>query len=252
LVIAAALVAGIIPARADEAFARRNYVGLDYPHIASILNQGSEAAGKGDYEKARQYYTAGISQDPKAWPLYFNRAFALMHLRKPDLAIQDLNSVLRLARGVLMVQVVRGQIYEDIGKYSLALADYDRVVNITPASLPLTSAFALNSRAWLRATSPEASFRNGKQAVTDAKSACNQANWTEDAYIDTLAAAHAEVGDFDSAIQFEQRAIKRAHEEAWAIKDPKQRQDYYEHQLTRYQRRLAAYQRHQPSRSNLD
>jgi tetratricopeptide (TPR) repeat protein len=252
LAVIGVLAGNVIQIEADEAFARRNYVGLDYPHIASILNQGSEAAGKGDYEKARQYYTVGISQDPKAWPLYFNRAFALMHLRKPDLAIQDLNSVLRLARGILMVQVVRGQIYEDIGKYSLALADYERVASITVASLPLTSAFALNSRAWLRATCPDASFRNGKQALADAKSACNQASWTEDAYIDTLAAAHAEAGDFDSAIQFEQRAIKRAHEEAWAIKDPKQRQDYYEHQLARYQRRLAAYQRHQPWRSNLD
>jgi tetratricopeptide (TPR) repeat protein len=252
LSIAAALVAGIVPVRPDEHFARRNYVGLDYPHIGFTLNKGTEAADKGDYEKARQYYTAGINQDPKAWPLYLNRAFALMNLGKPDLAIQDLNNVLRLARGVLMVQVVRGQIYESMGKYSLALADYDRLVSVTPPSLPLTSAFALNSRAWLRATCPNASFRNGKQAVADAKRACNETSWTEDAYIDTLAAAYAEAGDFDSAVQFEQRAIKRAHEEAWAIKDPKQRQAYHERQMARYQRRLAAYERHQPWRANLN
>jgi len=148
-----------------------------------------------------------LGRIPKAWPLYLNRANVFVHQRRFDLAIQDLNTVLRLRPGVLLVQVLRGQIYEHLGDYSHALADYDRVVSIT-SSLPLKCAFAQNSRAWLRATCPGASFWNGKQAVADAKSACNETSWSEVAYIDTLAAANAEAGDFDSAIQFEQRAIK--------------------------------------------
>ena len=215
------------------------------------MQKGNDFAQKGDYETARQYYTTAIGQDPKAWPLYFNRAFALMNLGKLDLAIQDLNTVLSLARGALPAQVWRGEIYEELGKYSLALADYDRIASITPASLPLTRAFAHNSRAWLRATCPDASFRNGKQAVSDAKSACHEASWSEPAYMDTLAAAHAEAGDFDSAVRFEQRAIKSVHEETWAIKDPERRRAFHERQLARYQRRLAAYEHHQPWRSNL-
>lgn len=137
-----------------------------------------------------------------------------------------------------------------MGDYSRALADYDRVVSIT-SSLPVNRAFAQNNRAWLRATCPNPSFQNGKEAVADAKSACNEISWRETAYIDTLAAAHAETGDFDSAIQFEQQAIKGAHEEAWAVKDPKRRRALYEQQVARYQRRLASYERHQPWRSNL-
>jgi tetratricopeptide (TPR) repeat protein len=180
-----------------------------------------------------------------------NRAFALVNLGKLALAIQDFNTVLRLARSALPVQVWRGQIYEALGNYSLALADYDRIASITPQSSSLTCAFAENSRAWLRATCPDASFRNGKQAVSDAKSACNEASWSEPAYIDTLAAAHAEAADFDSAIRFEQQAIKSAREETWAVKDPQRRRAAYERQLVRYQRRLAAYERHQPWRSNL-
>jgi tetratricopeptide (TPR) repeat protein len=151
-----------------------------------------------------------------------------------------------------MAQVLRGQLYEELHNYNLALADYDKIASITPASLSLTRAFAHNSRAWLRATCPNASFRNGRQAVADAKSACGEASWSEPSYIDTLAAAHAEAGDFDSAIQFEQRAIKRIREETWAIKDPERRRAFHERQVARYQRRLAAYERHQPWRSNLD
>jgi tetratricopeptide (TPR) repeat protein len=215
------------------------------------MQKGNDSAQKGDYETARQYYTRAIGQDPKAWPLYFNRAFALMNLGKLDLAIQDLNTVLSLARGALPAQVWRGQIYERLGNYSLALADYDRIISITPQSLPLNCAFAQNSRAWLRATCADASFRNGKQAVADANTACNSTSWSEAAYIDTLAAAYAEVGDFDAAIRFEQQAIKGVREETWAIKDPERRRAAYERQLTRYQRRLAVYEHHQPWRSNL-
>src|SRR5262249_17815830 len=118
------------------------------------------------------------------------------------------------------------------------------------SSLPLNRALAQNGRAWLHATCPNASFRNGNQAVADAKSACDETSWSEVAYIDTLAAAHAEIGDFDSAIQFEQRAIKGAREDAWAIKDQQHRRAAYEHQMALYQRRLASYQRRQPWRSN--
>jgi len=208
-------------------------------------------ADKGDYDKACQYYDAAIGQDPKAWPLYLNRANVFVHQHKFNLAIQDLNAVLHLRPGVLLVQVLRGEIYEHLGNYGRALADYDRVVSIT-SSLPLNRALAQNGRAWLRATCPDASFRNGKEAVADAKSACNETNWREVAYIDTFAAAHAEAGDFDSAVQFEQRAIKEAREETWSIKDLQRRRAAYERQLAHYQRRLAAYERHQPWRSNLD
>lgn len=215
------------------------------------MNKGVELADKGDYDKARQLYDAAIAQDPKAWPLYLDRSNVFVHQRKLELAIQDLNTVLRLKPGVLLAQIMRGILYEHLGDYSRAVADHDRVVSIT-ASLPLNRAFAQNSRAWLRATCPVASVRNGKQAVTDAKSACNETSWRETAYIDTLAAAHAEVGDFNSAIQFEQQAIKGAREDTWAIKDPGRRRTAYERQFAHYQRRLTAYERHQPWRSNLD
>lgn len=69
------------------------------------MNKGAELADRGDYEKALQFYDAAISQDPKAWPLYLNRANVFIHQRKFDLAIQDLNTVLRLRPGVLLVQV---------------------------------------------------------------------------------------------------------------------------------------------------
>ena len=251
LSIIAVLAGNTVQIQADEASpTRRAFAQLNYQSVSVTMNKGVELADKGDYEKARQYFDAAIGQDPKAWPIYLNRANVFVHQRKFDLAIQDLNTVLRLRPGVLLVQVLRGLIYEHLGDYRRALADYDRVVSIT-SSLPLNRGFAQNNRAWLRATCPNASFRNGKEAVADAKSACNETSWREMAYIDTLAAAHAEAVDFDSAIKFERQAINGAREEAWGIKDPKRRRTAYEGQVAGYQRRLAAYERHQPWRSNV-
>jgi tetratricopeptide (TPR) repeat protein len=144
---------------------------------------------------------------------YINRAMVLVQQRKWDLALQDLNTVIRLKPGHLIAALLRGDINQARDNYGRALADYDRVVNVTASQLPLTCAWALNERAWLRATCPDASFRDGRQAVADAKTACQTTSWRESGCIDTLAAAYAEAGDFDSAIRFEQRAIRSADQD---------------------------------------
>ena len=68
-------------------------------------------------------------------------------------------------------------------------------------------ALTLSLRAWIHATCPDSSFRNGKTALDDAKKACALSKWENDDQVDTLAAACAEGRDFDSAVRYEQQAI---------------------------------------------
>jgi len=86
------------------------------------------------------------------------------------LAAQDLNTVLQLKPTLYLAAIVRGWMNERLGNYRSSLADYERILSFQPA--PYTHALALNSRAWLRATCPDASFRNAQQAIADAKAAC--------------------------------------------------------------------------------
>ena len=66
---------------------------------------------------------------------------------------------------------------------------------------------ALISLAWIQATCPDASVRNGSQAVALMEKANQLSNDSDAKVLRTLAAAYAETGRFDDAIATAQKAI---------------------------------------------
>ena len=71
-------------------------------------------------------------------------------------------------------------------------------------------AWSLNQRAWFLATAPEEKHRDGQQAVAAALRACVLTNWSEARYVDTLAAAYAELHDFSNAVRLQMKALSLA------------------------------------------
>jgi tetratricopeptide (TPR) repeat protein len=57
------------------------------------------------------------------------------------------------------------------------------------------------------ATAPDEKIRDGKRALADARRAAELTNWTNGIVLDTLAAAHAEVGEFDKAVTWQENAL---------------------------------------------
>jgi tetratricopeptide (TPR) repeat protein len=134
--------------------------------------------------------------------------------------------------------LLRAQANTKLGRNDECLRELDQVISHgNKKDLgPLVQAHEM--RAWLRATSRDESVRNGKQALSDAKAACKLSHNSDPNSLDTLAAAYAEVGDFASAIDAEDRAIK-----AQLVSD-----EFNVPTENIFQRHRALFQQHQPIR----
>jgi membrane associated rhomboid family serine protease len=77
---------------------------------------------------------------------------------------------------------------------------------------------AMNELAWKLATDSRAAVRNGREAVNWAEKACEKNQWVSGMYIDTLAAAYAELRRWEEAIEYQKLAIAQLKPEEAALK----------------------------------
>ena len=99
----------------------------------------------------------------------------------------------------------------------------------------------------LYATCPEEKFRNGDKAVALACKACELTNYQDHHIVNVLAAAYAECGDFDKAIEYQKKAAIKLVEDDQRYNDCERfrgREDY--------KNRLASYQQKKPWRQDSD
>jgi protein O-mannosyl-transferase len=156
-------------------------------------------------QEAIKHFGHAIRLDPSFADAYRQLATALQQAGRPADASAPLERALALQLSSPGIHAQLGSLYADLGRIPEALEQYKTALKLDP-EMPAV----LNNLAWLLATHPDQAWRNGPEAVRSAERAVTLTNRRQSLLLGTLAAAYAEAGRFDDAVNTAQEAIEVA------------------------------------------
>jgi tetratricopeptide (TPR) repeat protein len=157
---------------------------------------------QGDVDGALKHHELAVKLDPDLPGAHFNYGVTLASVGKLREAQAELERALQLRPDDADARYAYGLVMAALD-YEIAATGQLREAN----RLRRDWFDALRSLAWLLATSPEPKVRDGAQAVIVAERANQLSGYENPVALDTLAAAYAEAGRFDSAVATETRAV---------------------------------------------
>jgi Zn-dependent membrane protease YugP/tetratricopeptide (TPR) repeat protein len=160
---------------------------------------------RGQLDEAIREYTQALNHAASRPVALCSRSLAWLLKGDLDLALADAAEAVRLTPGEAVAYNNRGAVLLKQGQYTRAAEDLRTAIRLNPEHPN-----AYKNLAWLQATCLEASFRNGPDAVANATRALQLGGSTNTAWLEILAAAHAEAGDFDAAIRCQEEYLAHA------------------------------------------
>lgn len=168
--------------------AARQVLGVDLATIASTF------LGSGDWKPVPLDAIASVERG----------AYYVDH-GETEQAKRDLDRAIELNRRSTEAFFHRGRALEKLNRSVDAITDYEYVLELDPRHLAAT-----NNLAWLLATHPDEKMRNGPRALELARELCMNTDYSIWNCVGTLAAALAETGDFEPAVEFANDSLKLA------------------------------------------
>jgi len=159
-------------------------------------------ANKGDFDGAIAHFQTCLQIQPANWQAHGNLASVLFYQKgKADAALAQCLKALEINPHDAQSHTVAGHVLLQKGRDAEAVFHYRQALAADP-----NSTIVLNNFAETLAISPDASVRNGALAVRCAERACALTKNSVPEFIATLAAADAEAGHFDEAVETAKRA----------------------------------------------
>ena len=171
-------------------------------------NLGIALASRGQWDEAVPHFRKALEIRPDFADAHNNLGLALASRGEFDEAMVHYRKALEVkpdyAKARKNLDIVQSR-WEETRK---GLAGRRELLRARPDDAAL-----LNDMAWVLATNPNASLRNGAEAVELAQRAVQLSDGREPAILGTLAAAYAEAGRFPEAVKTAHQALDLATEQ---------------------------------------
>jgi tetratricopeptide (TPR) repeat protein len=169
-------------------------------------NLGIVFLRKGSLDEAISLLQEAVDLRPENSPAHENLAKALLQKGQVADALVHYRKLLELQPDNIEVHNIVGTVLIQQGRIREGVEEWQKVLAIQP-----DNGNAMSNLAWIFATSPDESLRDGAQAVQLAEEALRISGRRIPVIFRTLAAAYAEKGMFSQAIQTAQRGIELAN-----------------------------------------
>ena len=170
-------------------------------------NLGTHLLKRGQLDEAIPHFEKAVSLKPDYADAQNNLGIVLLQKGRAGEAIEHLEKAEEINPRNTQTYYNLGAALYMQGRISEALAEWRAGLHVDPEDLPL-----LSQSAWVLATNPQASIRNGSEAVELAARAVKLSGAKDPATLDTLAAAYAAAGRFPEAVQTARQALALATE----------------------------------------
>ncbi|MGB9476138.1 MAG: tetratricopeptide repeat protein [Candidatus Udaeobacter sp.] len=169
-------------------------------------NLGIVYLRQGNLDEAISLLQAAVDLRPDNSPAHENLAKALLQKGKVSDALIHYRKLLELQPDNIEVHNIVGTILIQQGRAREAVEEWQKVLTIQT-----DNGNAMSNLAWVFATSPDDSLRDGNKAVQLASEALRISGRRIPILFRTLAAAYAEVGDYSKAIEIAQEGMDLAN-----------------------------------------
>jgi protein O-mannosyl-transferase len=173
--------------------------------VDAYINLGLVFNMQGQFDEAIAQYHEALKYAPDNPTARTNLGIILAKRGELNAAIEQFQIALRVKPYDATARYRLGEVLYRQGKVADAIVQWREALRLQPRNVVV-----VNQLAWVLATSPDASIRNGQQAVKLAQRAVEISAGKEPAILDTLAAAHAQAGQFDRAAQAGEQAVELA------------------------------------------
>lgn len=188
---------------------------LDNNRVGTILLRAAIASAQKRYGDAISDYQLILKNTPKGQEknprLLMQLALLYSQDNRPTQAIKIFDQVIKTNQDYWEAYRLRGDTRLGLGDHENAIKDFESALELAPEGESDRSGI-LNNLSWVLSTTPNDALRDGKRALEYAIEACKLTDYKAPHILSTLAAAHAEVGEFDQAVEWSQKGVELARE----------------------------------------